>query len=74
MFTSAAAAHFSEASFPLPLLRTQNPELRSQKPEAHLLMVGAQHDPATEGVAQVDHAGAAAEAQDFGKGDPHGQD
>lgn len=42
--------------------------------ETHLLVIRAQHDPAAESVAQVNHAGAAAEAQDFGKGDSHGQD
>lgn len=35
-------------------------------------MVRAQHDPPTEGVAEVDHASAAAEAQDLGEGRFHG--
>lgn len=54
-------------------LRTPTATSCLQNPETHLLMIRAQHDPATEGVAQVNHAGAAAEAQDFGKGDSHGQ-
>lgn len=39
----------------------------------HLLVIRAQHDPATESIAQVNHASTAAEAQDFGKGNFHGQ-
>lgn len=39
---------------------------------SYLLVVRPKHNPATEGVAHVDHAGAAAETQDFGEGHPHG--
>lgn len=35
-------------------------------------MVWSQYDPPTEGVAKVDHAGTAAETQDFGEGYFHG--
>lgn len=66
-FTSAGLhADFYEPRHPLPLL--------FRNPATHLLVIRAQHDPAAESVAQVNHAGAAAEAQDFGKGDSHGQD
>lgn len=42
------------------------------KPVSYLLMVWSQYDPPTEGVAKVDHAGTAAETQDFGEGYFHG--
>lgn len=35
-------------------------------------MVRPQYDPPAEGVAEVDHAGTAAETQDFGEGCFHG--
>ena len=37
-------------------------------------MVGAKHDPATETVSQVNHGGAAAEADHVGEGCSQGQD
>lgn len=37
-------------------------------------MIRAQHNPAAECVAQVDHACAAAEAEHLGKGHSHGED
>lgn len=40
--------------------------------EDYLLVVWSQYNPATEGVAEVDHAGAAAKTQDFGEGCFHG--
>lgn len=33
----------------------------------HLLMVGSQHNPAAEAVAEVDHGGAAAKSNDIGE-------
>ncbi len=42
------------------------------KPASYLLMVRPQNDPPAEGVAEVDHAGAAAETQDFGESCFHG--
>lgn len=39
---------------------------------SYLLVVRPKHNPATEGVAHVDHAGAAAETQDFREGHLHG--
>ena len=41
---------------------------------AYLVMVGAKHDPATETVSQVNHGGAAAEADHVGEGCSQGQD
>lgn len=37
----------------------------------HLVVIRAQDDPATEGVAQVDHPGAGAEAKHLGQGGLH---
>lgn len=39
---------------------------------SYLLVVRSQYDPPTEGVAEVDHAGTAAETQHFGEGCFHG--
>lgn len=42
--------------------------------EQHLDVVGSQHDPAAEAVAQVDDGHAAAEADDVGEGHPQRHD
>jgi len=49
------------------------PELPVRR-RVYLLVVRPQNDPATEGVAQVDHARAAAETQHLGEGRLHRKD